>query len=158
ELGGNAPFLVFADADLDQAADDLVWLKCSNSGQVCVTANRVLVEASIHDAFLERVAARLRQHRVGDPTDPEVTMGPLIHRQAAQKVTAMVDEAVAQGARRLCGGEDRGDCFYPPTLLDGIRPEMRIASEEIFGPVVAVAAFRDEAEALRLANATPYGL
>lgn len=162
ELGGNAPYIVFADADLDRAADDLVWLKCMNSGQVCVSANRVLVERSAHRAFVERVLARLGRQRVACGTDPEGTMGPLIHREAVERVGALVDEAVAQGARALCGGRTPppgpGECFYPPTLLDGVAPSMRVVQEEVFGPVVSVLPFDGEAEALRVANDTPYGL
>ena len=162
ELGGNAPFIVFADAELDQAADDLVALKCTNAGQVCVAANRVLVQRSVHAAFVEKVKERLARQRLGHGRDPETTMGPLIHAAAARGVAERVEEAIGQGARLVCGGEPArvgwAECFYPPTLLDGVTASMRIASEESFSPVVPVLEFEDEGEALRLANDTPYGL
>jgi succinate-semialdehyde dehydrogenase/glutarate-semialdehyde dehydrogenase len=162
ELGGNAPFVVLADADLDQAADDLVALKCTNAGQVCVAANRVLVQRTIHASFVEKLRERLARQRLGHGRDPETTVGPLIHAAAAREVAERVAEAIGQGARLVCGGEKEraglADCFYPPTLLDGVTASMRIASEESFSPVVPVLEFRDEDEALRLANDTPYGL
>jgi succinate-semialdehyde dehydrogenase/glutarate-semialdehyde dehydrogenase len=162
ELGGNAPFVVFADADLEQAADDLVALKCTNAGQVCVAANRVLVERPIHAALVEKVRERLAGQRLGHGRDPDTTMGPLIHVEAARSVAERVEEAIGQGARLVCGGEpDRAglaECFYPPTLLDGVTASMRIAAEESFSPVVPVLEFEDEDEALGLANDTPYGL
>jgi succinate-semialdehyde dehydrogenase/glutarate-semialdehyde dehydrogenase len=161
ELGGNAPFVVFADADLEQAAEDLVALKCANSGQVCVAANRVLVERSVQARFVEMLERRLQQQRLGHGRDPETTMGPLISAEAARRVAALVDEARAQGARLVCGGVPApglGEHFYPPTLLDDVTPSMRIAREEIFGPVLPVLAFDGEEEAIRAANDTLYGL
>jgi succinate-semialdehyde dehydrogenase/glutarate-semialdehyde dehydrogenase len=161
ELGGNAPFVVFADADLERAADDLVALKCANAGQVCVAANRALVERRVHDDFAARVRQRLLDQRLGPGRDPATTMGPLIRPEAAHALAALVDEAVAAGARVLCGGsgaERPGERFFPPTLLADVRPEMRVAREESFGPVLPLLAFEDEAEALRLANDTPLGL
>ena len=162
ELGGNAPFVVFADADLDQAADDLVALKCTNAGQICVAANRVLVQRSVRATVLERVKDRLARQRLGHGGDPDTTMGPLIHAEAARRVAESVQEAIDQGARLVCGGEPeragRAECFYPPTLLDGVTASMRIASEESFSPVVPILEFEDEDDALGLANDTPYGL
>lgn len=162
ELGGNAPFLVFDDAPLEQAADDLVALKCTNAGQVCVAANRVLVHRAVHETFLGMVEERLGRQRLGPGRDPGTTMGPLIHPQAAQDVAAKVREALEQGARLVCGGEAGrdalGESYYPPTLLDGVTPAMRIAREESFSPVVPVQSFVDDEEALQLANDTPYGL
>jgi succinate-semialdehyde dehydrogenase/glutarate-semialdehyde dehydrogenase len=161
ELGGNAPFVVFADADLDQAAEDLVALKCASSGQVCVTANRVLVERAIQTRFVEMLKPRLQEQRLGHGRDPETTMGPLISAEAARRVAALVEEACVQGARLICGGlppRDLGERFYPPTLLDDVAPSMRVACEEVFGPVLSVLAFDGEEEAIRLANDTPYGL
>jgi len=162
ELGGNAPFVVFPDADLDQAADDLVALKCTNAGQVCVAANRVLVERSVHAVFVEKVRERLAGQRLGHGRDPDTTMGPLIHAEAARVVAAWVQEAIGQGARLVCGGEPdragRAECFYPPTLLDGVTASMRIAAEESFSPVVPVLEFEDEDEALNMANDTTDGL
>lgn len=162
ELGGNAPFIVFADAELDRAADDLVWLKTINSGQVCVTANRIFVERPILEPFLSRVIERLKRHRLGIGTDPATTMGPLVDRHALQKVTSLVDGAIAAGARVRYRGDVPEACgkgyFYPPTLLDNVMPEMPLVCEEVFGPVLSVMTFGDEAEVLRMANDTPYGL
>lgn len=162
ELGGNAPYLVFADANLDIAAHDLDWLKFNNSGQVCVTANRVLVERHVHEQFLDRMKAIVGRHRMGDGRDSDVTMGPLIHRQAVEKVATLVEDAIHDGATLVYGGQtppsDLGECFYPPTLLDNVTPTMRIANEEVFGPVVSILAFDKEEEALKIANDTPQGL
>jgi succinate-semialdehyde dehydrogenase/glutarate-semialdehyde dehydrogenase len=162
ELGGNAPFIVFADADLDQAADDLVALKCTNAGQVCVAANRALVEQAAHATFVEKVRERLAGQRLGPGRDPETTMGPLIRPGAARDVAERVAEAIEQGATLVCGGDPGraglGEAFYPPTLLDGVTGAMRIAAEESFSPVVPVLEFETEGEALRLANDTPDGL
>lgn len=162
ELGGNAPFIIFADADLDRAADDLVWLKTINSGQVCVTANRIFVERPILEPFLDRVILRLKRHRLGIGTDPETTMGPLVDRHAREKVKSLVDGAIAAGARVRYRGEVPDGCragyFYPPTLLDNITLDMPLVCEEVFGPVLSVMAFDSEAEVLHMANDTPYGL
>jgi succinate-semialdehyde dehydrogenase / glutarate-semialdehyde dehydrogenase len=162
ELGGNAPFIVFADADLDRAADDLVWLKTLNCGQVCVTANRIFIERSILEPFLERVIVRLKRHRLGVGTDPQTTIGPLVDRHAREKVKVFVDGAIAAGARVRYRGEVPESCrdgyFYPLTLLDNITPDMPLVCEEVFGPVLSVMTFESEAEVLRIANDTPYGL
>jgi succinate-semialdehyde dehydrogenase/glutarate-semialdehyde dehydrogenase len=162
ELGGNAPFIVFADADLERAADDLVQLKTCNSGQVCVTANRIFVERSIYEPFLERIILRLKRHRLGIGTDFNATMGPLIDRRALEKVKFLVDEAIAAGARVRYQGEVPDGCqngyFYPPTVLEGVTADMPVVREEVFGPVLSVMPFDTEAEVLRLANDTPYGL
>lgn len=162
ELGGNAPFIVFADADLERAADDLVWLKTINSGQVCVTANRIFVERSCYEPFLERVILRLKRHRLGIGTDPDVTMGPLIDRRALERVTALVERAIAAGARLRYQGTVPDGCrdgyFYPPTVLDGITADMPLVCEEVFGPVLSIMPFDTEAEVLRVANDTPFGL
>lgn len=162
ELGGNAPFIVFADADLDCAADDLVQMKTSNSGQVCVTANRIFVERSAYEPFLERVISRLKRHRLGIGTDPQTTMGPLIDRRALEKVTTLVDSAVAAGARVRYRGEVPDCChsgyFYPPTVLEAVTADMPVVCEEVFGPVLSMMSFDTEAEVLRMANDTPYGL
>jgi succinate-semialdehyde dehydrogenase/glutarate-semialdehyde dehydrogenase len=161
ELGGNAPFVVFADADLERAADDLVALKCASSGQVCVTANRVLVERGVQPRFVAMLEARLRAQRVGRGREPDTTMGPLISADAARKVSGLVEEARAEGARVVCGGgppPGLGGSFYAPTLLEGVTPAMRVAREEVFGPVLSVLTFDGEEEAVRLANDTPYGL
>jgi len=162
ELGGNAPFLVFADADLDQAAGDLVWLKTINAGQVCVTANRILIERSIYQPLVARLVELLKRQRLGPGDDPEVTMGPLIDRRAVDKVKSLVESAVCAGAIISYQGEvpDRcqGGYYYPPTLLEGVTSQMQVACEEVFGPVLSVMPFDTEDQALRLANDTPFGL
>jgi len=160
ELGGNAPFIVFDDADLDQAVEGLMQSKFRNAGQTCVCANRVLVQAGIADAFAARLAERVAALKVGRGIDDNVEQGPLINRQALQKVDALVRDAVAQGASALVGGTPHalGGSFYAPTLLTGITDAMQIAHEEIFGPVVALATFEDEADAVRIANASSAGL
>ncbi len=157
ELGGSAPFLVFADADLERAADDLATLKTTNAGQVCVTANRVLVERVVHDRFVALLVERLRRVRVGDPLDAATTMGPLISGEAAERVAGLVDGALAQGAIAALSGPRR-DRFFAPTVLTGCGNDWPIARAEIFGPVAPVIGFDDEAHAVALANDTPYGL
>ncbi len=160
ELGGNAPFIVFDDADLDAAADGLMASKFRNAGQTCVCANRVLVQDGVYDAFVERVRARVAALVVGDGAAPGTTIGPLINGAAVEKVAALVGDALADGATALMGGNrsDVGPGFFEPTLLSGVRGDMAIATSEIFGPVVPLIRFADEDEAVRLANDTPYGL
>lgn len=160
ELGGNAPFLVFDDADLDAAADGLMVAKLRNGGQTCVAANRILVQRSVHDAFVERVAARLRGVRVGPGLEEGVALGPLVNRPSFDKVAGHVDDARAKGATLHLGGSahELGRTFYAPTLLTGVTTEMRMANEETFGPALGVMAFDTEEEAIALANDTPAGL
>ena len=162
ELGGNAPFIIFADADLDQAVADLVWLKQFYSGQVCVTANRVFVETPVVEEVQRKLTERFGSLRLGDGFDPATELGPMIHRQAVERVAALVADSADQGARVLCGGTppDRGpgECFFPPTVLGGVRRGMRITTEEIFGPVIPVIAFDTADELLAMANDTPYRL
>ncbi len=163
ELGGNAPFLVFDDADLEAAAAALVANKCRAGGQTCVCTNRVLVHAGAVDRFAALVAERVARLKVGDGLAPDTDIGPLIHRDGFDKVAAHVADALAGGARRLAGGDpprpaQEWGAFYPPTVLVGVVPAMRVCGEETFGPVIAIGRFRDEAEAVRLANGTPYGL
>lgn len=160
ELGGSAPFLVFEDADLDRAARDLIWLKLSNAGQVCVTANRVLVQSSIAKDFTLRLESLLSEQVLGSGLDPGTTVGPLITPQAVEKVRALVADALAGGAhlRFQTAPVSGAGCFCPPTLLIGVTPEMRIAQEEVFGPVLSVIEFGSEEDGIALANATPYGL
>ncbi|MCL2515999.1 MAG: NAD-dependent succinate-semialdehyde dehydrogenase [Microbacteriaceae bacterium] len=160
ELGGNAPFLVFADADLDKAVDGAMLAKFRNIGEACTAANRFLVQASVADEFAARITERVRALRVGRGTEDGVTIGPLIEAKAVEKVQGLVEDAVAAGAALLAGGHaaDGPGTFFEPTVLTGIRPDMRIFAEEIFGPVVAITTFDDEAEAVALANATPFGL
>ncbi|MBX9886175.1 MAG: NAD-dependent succinate-semialdehyde dehydrogenase [Novosphingobium sp.] len=160
ELGGNAPFIVFDDADLDAAADGLMASKFRNAGQTCVCANRVLVQEGVHDAFLEKVRAKVAALVVGDGAAPGTTIGPLINAAAVDKVENLVADALAGGATALMGGNrsNAGPGFFEPTVLTGVGGGMAIATSEIFGPVVPVIRFADEDEAVRLANDTPYGL
>ncbi|MEI6643082.1 MAG: NAD-dependent succinate-semialdehyde dehydrogenase [Novosphingobium sp.] len=160
ELGGNAPFIVFDDADLDAAADGLMASKFRNAGQTCVCANRVLVQDGVYDAFLAKVRDKVAALVVGDGAAPGTTIGPLINAAAVDKVEALVADALAGGAAALMGGNrsDAGQGFYEPTVLTGVRADMAIATSEIFGPVVPVIRFAEEDEAVRLANDTPYGL
>jgi succinate-semialdehyde dehydrogenase/glutarate-semialdehyde dehydrogenase len=159
ELGGNGPFIVFADADLDRAAADLLWMKSINSGQVCVTANRVYVEEPIREEFERRLTRTYGQQRVGSGFDPAVQMGPLIHAEAASRVDRLVSEAVAGGAIVHCGGEyQNGSAFYPPTVISNVNTDMRLVREEIFGPVLPILRFDSEEEVLRQANQTPFRL
>ncbi len=160
ELGGNAPFLVFADADLDAAVQGLIASKFRNSGQTCVCVNRVLVEESVREEFLRRLVPAVQALRVGRGTEPGVEQGPLIDRAAVEKVVELVTDAVDHGAEVLCGGKPHalGGTFFEPTVVDGCTPAMQLAREEIFGPVAPVFEFRDEKEAVALANATDVGL
>ncbi|BDU77775.1 NAD-dependent succinate-semialdehyde dehydrogenase [Mesoterricola sediminis] len=160
ELGGNAPFLVFDDADLEAAVAGAVASKFRNSGQTCVCTNRFLVQEGIRPAFAEALAAAVADLQVGDGREPGVQQGPLIDEGAVAKVEAHIRDAVARGARILAGGSRHalGGTFFQPTVLDGADPAMALAREETFGPVAAVFPFRTEAEAVALANDTPYGL
>ena len=160
ELGGNAPFIVFDDADLEAAVQGAVISKYRNAGQTCVCANRFLVQAGIYDAFAERLAAAVREFKVGDGMQEGTTIGPLIDLDAANAVLAMVDEAVTNGAQAIVGGKRaaNGECFVEPTVLTGVVPKMRVFREEIFGPVAPLIKFETEQEAIELANDTEFGL
>ncbi|KIV68383.1 Aldehyde dehydrogenase B [Pseudomonas sp. FeS53a] len=160
ELGGNAPFIVFDDADLERAVEGALVAKFRNAGQTCVCVNRFLVQDGIHDAFVARLAERVAQLKVGSGFDEGVTQGPLINERAVAKVEDHVRDALAQSARLLCGGERHplGHGFYPPTVLAEVNTGMKVAREETFGPLAAVFRFQDEAEAVRLANDTEFGL
>ena len=160
ELGGNAPFIVFDDADLDAAVQGAVASKYRNAGQTCVCANRMLVQSGIYDAFAQKLAAAAGDLKVGDGMDAEVTIGPLIDVDAANEVLAMVEDAVSLGAYTLLGGRrsTHGGAFVEPTVLTGVTPEMRVFREEIFGPVAPLIRFETEAEAVALANDTQFGL
>ncbi|MFD2232832.1 NAD-dependent succinate-semialdehyde dehydrogenase [Phaeospirillum tilakii] len=160
ELGGNAPLIVFDDADLDQAVAGALACKFRNSGQTCVCANRILVQDGIHDAFAARFAAAAAALRVGPASDPASQQGPLISAAAVAKVERLLSDAVERGARVLTGGRrhPRGGTFFEPTVLDRVTAAMAITREEIFGPVAPLLRFGGEAEAVRLANDTEYGL
>ncbi len=160
ELGGNAPFIVFDDADLDAAVEGAIAAKFRNSGQTCVCANRILVQRGVHDAFAQKLATAVAALRVGHGMEEGSTQGPLIDAKALAKVEALVGEAVGQGARVLAGGRRHalGGTFYEPTVLAGVTAQMRLAREEVFGPVAPLLAFDTEADAIALANATEFGL
>ena len=160
ELGGNAPFIVFDDADVDAAVAGAIASKYRNAGQTCVCANRLLVQEGIYEEFSRKLAAQVGALQVGVGTETGVTQGPLIDAAALAKVEAHVADAIARGARVLTGGKRhaRGGTFFEPTVLADVTPAMRCAREEIFGPVAPLFKFRDETEAIALANATEYGL
>jgi succinate-semialdehyde dehydrogenase/glutarate-semialdehyde dehydrogenase len=160
ELGGNAPFLVFDDADLDKAVDGAMLAKFRNIGQACTAANRFIVHESVAEEFTARITARVNELTIGRGTDEGVAIGPLINDGAVDKADALVRDAVERGATLVTGGTrvDGPGSFYQPTVLSGIAPGSDILREEIFGPVVTIVPFADEAEAVRLANDTEYGL
>jgi succinate-semialdehyde dehydrogenase/glutarate-semialdehyde dehydrogenase len=160
ELGGNAPFVVFDDADLDAAVDGAVASKYRNAGQTCVCTNRFYVQAGIYDAFVEKLAAKAQQLKVGSGFESGVQQGPLIDSNALAKVQAHVADARAKGARVLTGGapHELGGTFFQPTVLADVTPDMLVAREETFGPVAPVFRFTTEDEAIALANSTEFGL
>jgi len=160
ELGGNAPFIVFDDADLDAAVEGAMASKYRNSGQTCVCANRFLVQDGVYEAFASRFAKAVATLKLGNGLEQGVTQGPLIDANALTKVERLMADAEKRGARALCGGRRAtlGGFFYEPTVMTDVTTEMAIASEEIFGPVAPLYRFKDEADAIRIANATPYGL
>ena len=160
ELGGNAPFIVFEDADLDAAVAGAIVSKYRNAGQTCVCANRILLQSSVMDEFVTKFQTAVKALRVGDGMNPETSVGPLINAAAVAKVDGLVRDAVAKGARAVLGGSAhvRGGNFYQPTVLAGVTPDMHIAQAEIFGPVAPLYGFDTEEDAVRLANNTPYGL
>jgi succinate-semialdehyde dehydrogenase / glutarate-semialdehyde dehydrogenase len=160
ELGGNAPFIVFDDADLDAAVQGAIIAKYRNMGQTCVCTNRLYVQEGIHDRFVEKFAAEVIKLKVGNGAEVGVMQGPLINGRAIEKVERHVRDAVAQGAKVLAGGRRHalGRTFYEPTVLTGVTTMMLVTSEETFGPVASIYRFKDEAEVVELANATQYGL
>jgi succinate-semialdehyde dehydrogenase/glutarate-semialdehyde dehydrogenase len=160
ELGGNAPFLVFEDADVDKAVDGAMLAKMRNMGEACTAANRFFVHHSVAEEFGRRLAERMGALVVGPGTRNGVDVGPLIDRTGRGKVEALVADAVERGARVLVGGRtpEGPGCFYPPTVLTDVSPESRLMDTEIFGPVAAILTFGDEDEVIRRANDTPWGL
>ena len=158
ELGGNAPFIVFDDADIDSAVEGAMVSKYRNAGQTCVCANRLYVQEGVYDAFVSKLAAKAGSIKVGNGFETGVNQGPMIDAQAMAKVQAHVADAVAQGARVVTGGQPIGDRFYTPTVLADVTSQMLCAREETFGPVAPVFRFKTEAEAIALANATEFGL
>lgn len=160
ELGGNAPFIVFDDADLDRAVDGALMSKYRNSGQTCVCANRIYVQAGIYDAFVEKFSAKAAKLKVGGAFESDVALGPLINTEAVAKVEELVADAIEKGASATIGGSksDKGDLFYNPTILRDVSRNARVLREEIFGPVAPVIKFEDEADAIALANDSEFGL
>jgi 5-carboxymethyl-2-hydroxymuconic-semialdehyde dehydrogenase len=162
ELGGKSPNIVFADADLDRALDGTIFQIYSLNGERCTAGSRLIIHESIHDRFVERLAERVRRIRVGDPNDAATEVGPLIHPEHWRRVRSYMDVARAEGASILVGGDRPGGLptgnYFAPTLITGVHNEMRIAQEEVFGPVLVVIPFKDESEAVRIANDVKYGL
>jgi len=160
ELGGNAPFLIFDDADLGAAVDGAMLAKFRNIGQACTAANRFIVHEAVADEFAARVTERVQAFKVGRGTEEGVQIGPLINDDAVQKADSLVRDATGRGAKVLTGGRpiDRPGTFYEPTVVAGVRPGSDILREEIFGPVLSIVTFGDEDEAVRIANDTEYGL
>jgi succinate-semialdehyde dehydrogenase/glutarate-semialdehyde dehydrogenase len=160
ELGGNAPFLVFDDADLELALDGAMIAKMRNGGQACTAANRIYVQRGIHDEFARRLAARMGAMRVGPGTDASTEVGPLVDEASVRKVDSLVRDAVSQGARLLAGGKaiDGAGYYYPPTVVTNVPLQARMVSEEIFGPVASVIPFDTEDEVIAAANDSEYGL
>jgi succinate-semialdehyde dehydrogenase / glutarate-semialdehyde dehydrogenase len=160
ELGGNAPFIVFDDADLDKAVEGAIACKYRNMGQTCVCANRILVQDGVYDDFAEKLAHRVSHMRVGPGAEEGVTQGPLINEAGLAKVEAHVADALAKGAKAIVGGKRHalGRTFFEPTVLVNAHADMRLAAEETFGPVAPLFRFKQEDAAIRFANATPYGL
>jgi succinate-semialdehyde dehydrogenase/glutarate-semialdehyde dehydrogenase len=164
ELGGHAPYLIFDDADLDEAVDGLIASKFRNAGQTCVCANRTYVQSGIYDEFVAQLAEKVARMVVGPGDQPGVTIGPLIDERGVDKADLHVQDAIRHGATLVTGGERLTDgeyargSFYAPTVLEGVTPEMLISSEETFGPVAGLTRFKTEEEAIRLANDSVYGL
>ena len=160
ELGGNAPFIVFDDADLDAAIEGVMASKYRNAGQTCVCANRIYVQDGVYDAFAEKMAVAVGELKVGSGFDDGISQGPLINAAAIEKVENLVADAVSKGAKVVVGGarHELGGTFYTPTILTDVTNEMACASEEIFGPVAPLYRFKDEADVIKQANDTPYGL
>jgi succinate-semialdehyde dehydrogenase/glutarate-semialdehyde dehydrogenase len=158
ELGGNAPFIVFDDADLDAAVEGAMISKFRNAGQTCVCANRIYVQAGVYEAFVARLAAAVEKLTVGNGADPSSQIGPLINEAAVAKVESHVADAVAKGGKILVGGHRLEGRFYAPTVISGITSHMHVTQEETFGPLAPVMRFETDEEAIRLANATEFGL
>jgi len=160
ELGGNAPFLVFDDADLDAAVQGAMASKFRNTGQTCVCANRIYVQDGVYDAFAEKLSAAMAKLRVGDGLKGETEQGPLIDKAALEKVEEHIADAVSHGAKVITGGKphELGGTFFQPTLLRDVTPEMKVSNEETFGPVAPLFRFKTEREGITLANATQFGL
>jgi succinate-semialdehyde dehydrogenase/glutarate-semialdehyde dehydrogenase len=158
ELGGNAPFIVLDDADLDAAVEGAIASKFRNAGQTCVCANRIYAQAGIHDAFVEKLSARVKALKLGNGAEAGTDIGPMIDMAAVEKTEEHIVDAVAKGATLVTGGERRGGTFLTPALLTGVTAEMAVATEETFGPLAPVFRFETDAEVIAAANATRFGL
>ncbi len=160
ELGGSDPYVVMPSADLDRAAEVAVTARVQNNGQSCIAAKRFIIHERVYDAFAERFVTRMRRLAVGDPMDPATDVGPLATKQGRDDVTELVDDAVSKGAKALCGGNslDGPGWFYPPTVIAGVTPQMRMYAEEVFGPVASLYRVPDIDAAIEVANATTFGL
>jgi succinate-semialdehyde dehydrogenase/glutarate-semialdehyde dehydrogenase len=160
ELGGNAPFIVFDDADLDKAVQGAMASKYRNAGQTCVCANRIYVQDGVYDKFAEKLTAEVKKLKVGDGTQAGVTTGPLINKAAIDKVEEHIADATAKGAKVILGGKRHtlGGSFFEPTVMTGVTTAMKVAREETFGPVAPLFRFKTEEEAIKLANDTEFGL
>jgi len=160
ELGGNAPFIVFDDADIDKAVQGALASKYRNMGQTCVCTNRLIVQDSVYEAFSEKLAQAVSQLKVGDGLESETQQGPLIDQAAVEKVEEHIEDAISQGAKILCGGKRHalGGTFFEPTVLIHVLPSMKVAREETFGPVAPIFRFKTEEEAIEMANDTEFGL
>ncbi|MBU3069471.1 NAD-dependent succinate-semialdehyde dehydrogenase [Aestuariicella sp. G3-2] len=160
ELGGNAPFMVFEDADLDAAVQGALASKYRNSGQTCVCTNRLLVQDTVYDAFIEKLQAEVAKFKLGNGTEDGVTHGPMVNATAVKDVELLVNDAIEKGAKATIGGKpsDLGACYFEPTILKDATPDMKVFREEIFGPVAPVFKFSSEEEAIAMANDTEFGL
>jgi len=160
ELGGNAPFIVFDDADLDAAVEGAIISKYRNAGQTCVCANRLYVQTGVYDAFAEKLVAAVKKLKVGNGFEPGVLQGPLIDQAAVEKVEEHIQDAISRGARLLLGGHRHalGQTFFEPTVLAGVTPQMKVAKEETFGPLAPLFSFETDEQAIQMANDTEFGL
>ena len=160
ELGGNAPFIVFDDADIDAAVEGAIASKYRNAGQTCVCANRIYVQDSVYDAFTKKLTEKVKGFKVGAGTEPGVVIGPLINEEGVKKAEEHVADAVGKGAKVVLGGKrhERGGLFFQPTVIADVTPEMLVSHEETFGPVAPLIRFKTEEDAIRLANASEFGL
>jgi succinate-semialdehyde dehydrogenase/glutarate-semialdehyde dehydrogenase len=160
ELGGNAPFIVFDDADLDAAVEGAIVSKYRNAGQTCVCANRLIIQSGVYDAFAEKLVTAVKELKVGNGLEPDVLQGPLIDQSAVEKVEDHIQDAVLHGARILLGGKRHalGQTFFEPTVLADVTPKMKVAREETFGPLAPLFRFERDEDAIHLANDTEFGL
>jgi succinate-semialdehyde dehydrogenase/glutarate-semialdehyde dehydrogenase len=160
ELGGNAPFLVFEDADVDAAIDGAMIAKMRNMGEACTAANRFYVHEKVHDEFAKKLTGKMQALKMGNGLDDGINLGPLVNKEGRDKVIELVDDAVAKGAKVLTGGKspDGPGYFYPATVLTNVSDDAKMLNEEIFGPVASIQTFKTEDEAIKRANDTEYGL